>query len=40
MDNFILEEKEFYLREETKKFKLFKFFNENFQDLIKKGGRL
>ena len=39
MDNFILEEKEFYLREETKKFKLFKFFNENFQDLIKKGGK-
>ena len=39
MDNFILDERDFYQREETKKFKLFKFFNKNFQDLIKKGGK-
>ena len=39
MDNFLLDEKDFYQREETKKFKLFKFFNQNFQDLIKKGGK-
>ena len=39
MDNFLLDEKDFYQREETKKFKLFKFFNENFQDLIKQGGK-
>jgi len=39
MDNFLLDEKDFYQREETKKFKLFKFFNQNFKDLIKKGGK-
>ena len=39
MDNFLLDERDFYQRDETKKFKLFKFFNQNFQDLIKKGGK-
>ena len=39
MDNFLLDEKDFYQKDETKKFKLFKFFNENFKDLIKKGGK-
>ena len=36
MDNFIMEENDFYQKNENKKFILFKLFNEKFPDLIKK----
>ena len=36
MDNFIMEENDFYQKSENKKFILFKLFNEKFPDLIKK----